>query len=495
MNENHINSIAKKIRNKLIYFIHLELKKKSKSNYHLLINSMSPKELNNKYQKCSDYCVEKTETYSSSEMNNVENNNYFHISVTYCSLNNNYHMLIDNKNIAQVIGENNIIGKYYKGDAVNIRTTINRNNYNIINNDNDIEGDMEKIMIGKRILKARKKNTCSSVNINKNIKFITENENNDIDIINNLNSNHNNYKKLININANNVLKKIETNCTNKLRKNKYPKKINIYTSKLKQYCSTLKILKKKPVNNSINQTKKPKNTEPVSSSPEIIDKKRNNKKDKIYMIKSQKEKPKLHNLIFKTKDNHNIRYKTESQNTSYNRNQNNHSKLRSQTRICHNQFLFKIPEKKNPNPRSRAQSIDISKEQKTSPKKTSSPKKIASPKKKACSPIKKLTSPRKIINIMQTSNDGQINVFQKSIRRGKATEGNIIKKFVSNNGIMNKKKMFNINNNINNINIKDNNKNQNDAIKMFKQNVASSRKNVNKRIRRSNTIHAKFVYK
>ena len=96
---------------------------------------------------------------------------------------------------------------------------------------------------------------------------------------------------------------------------------------------------------------------------------------------------------------------------------------------------------------------------------------------------------------MQTSNDGQINVFQKSIKRGKATEGNIIKKFVSNNGIMNKKKMFNINNNINNINIKDNNKNQNDAIKMFKQNVASSRKNVNKRIRRSNTIHAKFVYK
>ena len=56
--------------------------------------------------------------------------------------------------------------------------------------------------------------------------------------------------------------------------------------------------------------------------------------------------------------------------------------------------------------------------------------------------------------------------------------------------------MFNINNNINNINIKDNNKNQSNEIKIFKQNVAaSSRKNVNKRIRRSNTIHAKFVYK
>jgi hypothetical protein len=487
MSENHLNKIAKKIRNKLIYFIHLELKKKSKSKYHLLINSMSPKELNNKYQKCSDYCVERTETYSSSEINNVDNNNYFHISVTYCSLNNNYHMLIDNSNIAQVIGENNIIGKYYKGNTVNIRTTLNRknNNYNIMNNDND--NDLEKIMIGKKILKARKKITCSSLNIIKDMQLTNENENNDIDIINNLNSNHNNYKKLINLNANNDLKKIETNRTNKLRKNEFPKKVSIYTSKLKQYCSTLKIIKKREVNN-INQIKKQKIPE-LTSFPDIIGKKKNNKKERIYTMKSQKVKPKLHFPLFrnKDKDNHNVRYKTESQNTSINKNQNN--KIRSQTKIYRNQFLFKIQEKKGINVKSRPQSIDMSNEENTSPKKNSPLKKIASPKKKGISPIKKLTSPRKLINSVQGLNDGQINAFQKSSKKVKNSEGSIINKFVS-NGIIHKKKMFNINNN----NAKDNNKNPQNAIKMFKPNETSSRKNVNKRIRRSNTLHVKYDY-
>lgn len=487
MNENHLNRVAKKIRNQLIYFIHLELKKKSNSKYHLLINSMSPKELNNKYQKCSDYCVERTETYSSSEMNNVDNNNYFHISVTYCSLNNNYHMLIDNNNIAQVIGENNIIGKYYKGNAVNIRTTLKQNNfnYNMMNNDNDNENDLEKIMIGKKILKTRKKITCSSLNINKNIQLTNENENNDIDIINNLNSNHNNYKKIINLNANNDLKKIETNRTNKLRKNGFSKKVSIYTSMLKQYCSTLKIIKKREVNN----IKKPKIQE-LTSFPDIVGKKRNNKKDGVFTMKSQKIKPKLHFPIFKNKDkdkdNHNVRYKTESQNTSINKNQNN--KIRSQTKIYSNQFLFKIQEKKDINVKSRPQSIDMSNEQNISPKK-SPPKKIVSPKKKGISPIKKLTSPRKLINSLQVPNDGQINAFQKSNKKGKNSEGSIIKKFVS-NGIIHKKKMFNINNN----NTKDNNKNPVNAIKMFKPNETSSRRNINKKIRRSNTLHAKYDY-
>ena len=153
MKEDHISRIAKKIRNKLIYYIHIELKKKSKNNHHLLINSMTPKELNNKYRKCSDYCVEKIETYSSSQMNNgIDNNNYFHVSLTYSSINNNYHMLIDNKNIEQIIGENNIIGKYYKGNHVHIRTTTNKINYNINANENKLE----KLFIGVKNLYKKK---------------------------------------------------------------------------------------------------------------------------------------------------------------------------------------------------------------------------------------------------------------------------------------------------------------------------------------------------
>jgi hypothetical protein len=57
--------------------------------------------------------------------NGINNNNYFHVSVTYSSINNNYLMLID-KNIDQVIGENNIIGKYYRGNAVKIRSTLKK---------------------------------------------------------------------------------------------------------------------------------------------------------------------------------------------------------------------------------------------------------------------------------------------------------------------------------------------------------------------------------
>ena len=147
-------------------------------------------------------------------------------------------------------------------------------------------------------------------------------------------------------------------------------------------------------------------------------------------MKSQKVKTKLHFPLFrnKDKDNHNVRYKTESQNTSTNKNQN--SKIRSQTKIYRNQFLFKIQEKKGINVNSRPQSIDMSNEENISPKKNSPLKKIASPKKKGISPIKKLTSPRKLINSVQALNDGQINTFQKSNKKGKNSEGSIINKFV-----------------------------------------------------------------
>ena len=147
MKESHLEHIAKKIRNKLIYFIHTELKKKLKKAQNILINSMSFKELNDKYEKCSDYCVRKIETYSSSQMNNgIDYNNYYHVSLTYNSFNNNYHMLIDNRNIDQIIGKNNIIGKYYKGNSVHIRTTTDKLKYNIIKGNNKFE----KIIIGKK---------------------------------------------------------------------------------------------------------------------------------------------------------------------------------------------------------------------------------------------------------------------------------------------------------------------------------------------------------
>ena len=523
MKEAHINCIAKKIRNKLIYFIHLEMKKKSKCNNYLLINSMSPTELNNKYQKCSDYCVEKIETYSSCEMNNNNNNNYFHISVTYCSLNNNYHMLIDNRNIDQVIGENNIIGKYYKGNTVNIKTTINkRRYYKNINDNNENENNLEKMVIGNKKFRMRKKSIFSSLNIVKHMKLINENENNEMDHINNLNSNHNNYKPLININQNNDFKKIETNCANKMRKIKNSKNINIYTAKLKKYCSTLKIIKKRDTNCS-NQIKNNKNLE-LASSPAISERKKNYRKEKVLILKSQKEKPKMlvpyYANTTTNKDQYNQRYKTENQSISYNKSHyNNNFKLKSQTKIHQN--VFKIQEKKFFHPKLRAQSIDISKEgigtchkkisttkkldspQKkfSSPKKKSSSKrlissKVSSPKKisptKKISSPKKNPSPKKMVNSVRTITETQTsNIFQKSNKRGKTNEGGNIKKFVS-GVIMNKRRMFNVNN----VNFKYTNKNAVFAIKMFKINETVTKKPVNKKFKRANTgINTKYHFK
>ena len=240
MKDEYLNSMAKKIRNQLIHFTYSELIKKYKNNSHsLMINSMTHKELNNKYKKCSDYCVEKVETYSSSEMNNGNyNNNYIHISVTYCSANNNYHMLIDNKNIEQMIGENNIVGKYYKGNTVNIRTTTNPINYNIIENANECK--LKKIEIGDKKFNKTKKSAFSSLDMPKTT-LVNEN------FANNLHSNlNNNYKDNINTNNNNELNKnIQTNCVNKTRKPKNSNIVNRYTAKLKKYCSNLKILNKK----------------------------------------------------------------------------------------------------------------------------------------------------------------------------------------------------------------------------------------------------------
>ena len=160
------SKISKKIRNQLIYYTYLDLKNKPKDKNALLINSMTQKELNDKYQKCSDYCVEKTETYTSSQMNNgIDNNNYFHVSVTYCSFNNNYHMLVDNKNVEQYIGKNNIVGKYYKGNTIQIRTTTDKYKYNLRLHENKLE----KKIIGEKKFTKHNKSIFYSLGVNKNI--------------------------------------------------------------------------------------------------------------------------------------------------------------------------------------------------------------------------------------------------------------------------------------------------------------------------------------
>ena len=154
----------------------------------LLINSMTQNELNDKYQKCSDYYVEKTETYISSQKNNgINKNNYFHVSVTYCSLNNNFHILIDNKNVDQYLGQNNIVGKYYKGNKVQIGATTDKIKYHI----NLAPNKLEKIIIGEKKLIWQRKSNFFSLEIIKNIKMIDENANNINEYIDNLKSNNN----------------------------------------------------------------------------------------------------------------------------------------------------------------------------------------------------------------------------------------------------------------------------------------------------------------
>ena len=466
MNEDHINQKAKKIRNKLIYFIHSELTKKLKDT-HLLINSLTSKELNDKYQKCSDYCVEKIETYSSSQMNNgIDNNNYFHVSLTYNSLNNNYHMLIDNRNIDQMIGKNNIVGKYYKGNSVHIRTTTDKNNYNVIFYEN--ENKFQKIGIGNKKFIKKRKLILSSFAVNKNISFIDNEKsdnNEDNNYLDNINSNfNNNYKNLINININNENKKVETICAKILRKAKNQKIINLYSIKLKKYCSTLKILKNKGINNS-NQLKNSKLNE--LPSPSMNENRKNFRKG--YSIRSGKDKPKMLFSIFtkrESKDFNHQRYKTENQLQIQNNNkikqQNYNSLLKSQTKI--NQNLFKIPEKKSAHRRNRAQSIDKMEE--------------------------KCPSPKKMINNVKANNIDKYGnlIFQKNNKKNKEVS-NSIKKYIS-GGIISKRKMF-----TNNANFKSNNNNVIVSQNTFKKSQGILKKTVNKNFKRANTGINKYHFR
>jgi hypothetical protein len=282
--------------------------------------------------------------------------------------------------------------------------------------------------------------------------------------LNNINSNNYNYKKLVNINTNNELnKKIQTNCVNKTKKLSNQKIISTYTTKLKKYCSTLKIIKKKEVNyNKIKNQHK----QMEFSSPLMSDNKKNYKKERNYTIRSDKEQPKLHAPLFANKDYY-YRFQTESQTKN-----NIHSKLKSQTKISQN--LFKIPERKIIHRKNRAQSIDLSEGKKVVAVKKNSPKKIASP--------KKTGSPKKLINSMKIRDDLQFSkMLQKYNRKNRANDANI-KKFVS-GGIDSKRKMFNANN----VNFKYTNTNGVNILNAFKLNAGINKKSVTKRFKRANT--------
>ena len=466
MEEENTNKIARKIRNQLIYFIHLELMKKIKCHQNILINSMTSKELNDKYQKCSDYCVEKVETYSSSQINfGAVNNNYYHISITYCSFNNNYNMLIDNKSTGKMIETNNIIGKYYKGDTVNIRTTSKMNNYKINNyyqsyinsnfNKNDNESNLEKIVIGNKKFLKNRKLILSSFQITKNI-FLNEQENINNHCLNNIYSNHDNNHKKINLNINeNNIKKVETNFDHKLKRAKNQKIVHIYTTKLKNYCSSLKILKKKVITH-FNHPKHQKLNE--SSSPAI----KNAKKDII-----GKEKPKNHGPTFiikdfKDKENSSSKNKAYIQNKLLN--QSIRTNIKNHTKMNDKKNPVKIIDKKTNN-RNRAQSIDKIVEQTYS--------------------TKKMTSPKKIINSVGVNNEKKLvsSLFHKHNKKNKGHRySNSINKNIS-SGIIRKRKFFNHNNKNNNFN----NNNNDIPVSNGKINSTLSRKPNSKTFKRANT--------
>ena len=416
MKKENSSEISKKIRNKLIYYTYLDLKKKPTEKNCLLINSMTPKELNNKYQKCSDYCVEKIETYTSSHLNNgIDNNNYFHVSVTYCSLNNNYHMLVDNNNVDQYIGQNNIVGKYYKGNTIQIRTTTDTIKYNICLNHNKLE---KKVIGANKLIKPHR-TIASSLDITKNI--IIDN----ININNNNDDNYGNIKKLIKDNMN--IEKVQTNCGNKIRKTNTQKMLNKYMLKLKKYCANLICLEVKHSTKNLNEKKTNKYLE--CFTPTNRKRKKNDKN-----FKSGKEKPKFDNNTPHFPQPKNQNHSNLNSKLSDNRNYPFNKKLKSQTKIIQN---FKISMK---NSYRKHKSIDKFEEESISPKKPS-PKKAFSPKKnispKKNSSPKKISSPKKTNNIIELNSGGIptskfFNVYPKNNKKEKANDAIIIK-YVSGN--------------------------------------------------------------
>ena len=483
MKEDYSSLISKKIRNQLIFYTYTELKKNSKKKHFLLINSMTPNELSEKYQKCSDYCVEKTEEYSSSLMNNgIDNNNYFHVSVTYCSFNNNYHMLVDNKNVDQYIGKNNIVGKYYKGNTIQIRTTTDKYKYNLRLHENKLE----KKIIGEKKFIKHNRNIFYSLGVNKNICIMDKKNNiekNEIENhINNINSNCNegHYKKIINENIHINNEKVQTNCDNKIRKSNTQKIVNLYMSKLKNYCSKLIFAKKKF--NIKNNFEINKIDELPSPRKKLRDKNQ---------FRSGKERPKMEEptpMILNSNVDMNF---TKHLNSKIGLDNNNkyiysiHGKLKSQTKI--NQNLFKLPVKRSfYYKKGRPRSIDKNEEKTISPKKQS-PKKAN---------IHEINSgpgigTSRFFNVYSKISKKE---KEKEKEKGRNNDELNIKKNTSGNKLdipISKRKQNNI---INNMNSKINNINNNSNEKQI-TNFLGTNNNPKKRFKRSLTINRMYKFK
>ena len=314
-----ILNVAKKIRNKLISFIDEELKKNALKNKSFLIDSKSPNELSKKYQKFSDYRMQISETYNGNQMNN----NNINVAVTYSSRNKKYEIWIENN---EKFSSEQIERDIVKDIDIKAKKVIDveKNNFNIILKDN------KKRIIGDKKFSYKKKALFSSIEIPKKAIIIME-DNNNSDNISKKNIDKLDHDK-------NNRERNETICANKKRR----LKVNYYENKLKKYCSTLIILKKKK------QKKFKKNFTLKQENKQVIEtpgfQKPKDSKDKT--------ETKLHNSI-------------KSQ-----------SKQQHKSRMREKEKLNKINEKKT-HRRYRAQSIkDAHLLVNSLPKKLESPKKL-----------------------------------------------------------------------------------------------------------------------
>ena len=230
-----ISNTAKKIRKVLINFIDTELRKNTKKNNDILIDSKSSQKLSQKYQQFTDYRMEIIETYNGNPTNDAFTsfNNDYHVIVSYSQLNNNFQVSYENKNFEKVTS-NDIVGKYVKEkikDKKNI--SIRKSTFKSETNSfHEAPPDNKKKIIGNKKFNHKRRTLLSSVEIPQNVIMKFEENNSD-----NLNN-----KKVIDIeNKINNKEKNETICANKKRK----LKVNYYENKLKKYCSNLIIIKKK----------------------------------------------------------------------------------------------------------------------------------------------------------------------------------------------------------------------------------------------------------
>ena len=346
-------------------------------------------------------------------------------------------MLVDNKNVDQYIGKNNIIGKYYKGNNLQIGTTTDKIKYDIYLNENKLE----KKIIGEKKLKTKQRCIVSSLEIDKKLCLIA-NEN--INEINDLKSNNNeeNIKKIINENINN--EKLQSNLVNKIRKTSTNKVYNRHMMKLKHYCSNLI---------KIEKHQNDKNNKHNGSVCNLIfspknEKRRKNKNEKNN-YKSGKEKPKF---SFRRTEVHESGNMTSNILNSSNLKskdpviKNCHTELKSQTKIHQNSFKLA---KSSFHLKNNKSSDKLEEEKSKSPKKNT---------------LKKVSSSRRIINANNINNiiNNDIhrgmtiskfyNPYQKSIinKKEKASDSSKIKKMLSDKNkdfaIVNKRKINNNNN-------------------------------------------------